>query len=114
MQHAGIAEAADVVKIVAGRQSDARNDARERRCRENFNTSRRRIAKLLDAASDQRMAAFFQAVACSLACAIDALASASACWACLMASSKLPALAAFFAALSTSSVVVHWVLSVPA
>ncbi len=79
-----------------------------------FNTSRRRIATLLDAVSGQRMTAFFQAVACSLAWAMDALASASASWACLIASSKFPASAAFFAAFSSVSVVVHWFLSAPA
>ena len=49
----------------------------------------------------------FQAVSCSLACAMDAFARASACLACFTAASKSPAAAAFFAAAKACSVVVH-------
>src|SRR6202451_1452001 len=56
----------------------------------------------------------FQAVCCSLACAIDALAKASAALAWATAVSKSPAAAAFLAAAKACSVGIHWFFSVPA
>src|SRR5580704_16680789 len=56
----------------------------------------------------------FQAVCCSLACAIDALAKASAALAWATAVSKSPAAAAVLAAARACSVGIHWFFSAPA
>src|ERR1700733_10247346 len=56
----------------------------------------------------------FQAVCCSLACAIDALAKASAALAWATAVSKSPAAAAVLAAAKACSVGIHWFFSAPA
>src|ERR1700685_2815113 len=56
----------------------------------------------------------FQAVCCSLACAIDAFAKASAALAGATAVSKSPAAAAFLAAAKACSVGIHWFFSAPA
>src|ERR1700719_2994423 len=62
----------------------------------------------------QRMTPALQAVCCSLAWAIDALAKASACLACATAVSKSPAAPAFLAAARACSVGIHWFCSAPA
>src|SRR3984957_19518548 len=62
----------------------------------------------------QRMTPALQALCCSLAWAIDALAKASACLAWATAASKSPAAAAFLAAAKACSVGIHWFLSTPA
>src|SRR5580692_11552109 len=56
----------------------------------------------------------FQAVCCSLACAIEAFAKASASLAWATAASKSPAAAAFLAAAKACSVGIHWFFSAPA
>ncbi len=80
MQHADIAEATDVVEVVVGR--DARHAAAPPEApppRDIFKIRGDRIEYSSMPFQGQWMTAFFQAVACSLAWAIDALASASAC-----------------------------------
>ena len=113
MQYADIAEPADVVKIVVGRHRDVRGDARCRRGGEpaqEIPAIQTRVLPLSGSMNDARL----PGGSCSLACAIDAFASASACLASSTAASKSPAAAAFFAAANACSVVVHWFLSAPA
>src|SRR3984957_18815883 len=62
----------------------------------------------------QRMTPALQAVCCSLAWAIDALATASASLAWATAASKSPAAAAFLAAAKACSVGIHWFFNAPA
>src|SRR4029077_4216221 len=61
-----------------------------------------------------RMTPALHALCCSFACAIDALAKASACLASTTAASKSPAAAAFLAAARACSVGIHWFFSAPA
>src|SRR4029077_12181326 len=61
-----------------------------------------------------RMTPALHALCCSFACAIDALAKASACLASTTAVSKSPAAAAFLAAARACSVGIHWFFSAPA
>src|SRR5665213_1640261 len=112
VQHARVAERADIVKLVAlGRAADTRNDACHRRSRENLqHVAATHRNNLLSERPGYRVTASGQSFSCSLACAIEPLAKASACCAWATASSNLPASAAFFAAAMAWPVVVHWFL----
>ena len=114
VQHARIAEFADVVELVAfGGAADARNDACNRRGGKRLqHVAATHYKSLLRSASDdQRITALGQSFSCSLACAIERVGERFGVLRELDRVVELAGVAAAFAFLKSAAVVVHSFLS---